>query len=242
MIVIFVILATFIITTLTFCIYVDYNKKEWITDTSRFEEEDSHNSYLFRCSSIPKCAVVLTMDRGLLINDANASFSGVAVWLNYLMEIHSTFVAKDVVVFENGLGQNWDFDPESTVLASSLNLIDLFDFEEGEDIQTITASDNLHDNNSKYSVSYIKIPFGTSDELLAIVRVNILPELLYTLVHGYICPNIHSNHKTHKMKLILAISILALAGCQNVQVNYKSNVNSSNSQVNQSTEVSPDVQ
>ena len=44
------------------------------------------------------------------------------------------------------------------------------------------------------------------------------------------------------MKTAFIFSILLVTGCQNISIAYKSNVSSSDSQVNQATEVSPDVQ
>jgi len=43
---------------------------------------------------------------------------------------------------------------------------------------------------------------------------------------------------------VIGVFLMAsiLGGCHHVTVNYKSNVNATDSQVNQSTEVSPDVQ
>jgi len=42
--------------------------------------------------------------------------------------------------------------------------------------------------------------------------------------------------------IIILLYISCLVGCESVTINYKSNVNATDSQVNQSTEVSPDVQ
>jgi hypothetical protein len=48
--------------------------------------------------------------------------------------------------------------------------------------------------------------------------------------------------RRNRMKFPLIAIGLLLAGCQHVTINYKSNVNATDSQINQSTEVSPDVQ
>lgn len=41
---------------------------------------------------------------------------------------------------------------------------------------------------------------------------------------------------------ILGLYAFLLLGCQNFHIAYKSNVNSNDSQINQSTEVAPDIQ
>ena len=127
------------------------------------------------CASSVSALSYLTMDRGLLDGHAEAAFSGGGGQANLLDGEHFIFRGYgDYIQFESDTGQNWSYS-DADVNSSELTLVDPFNFDEA-DMRTITGT-AIHNSNTSYAISYIKILSGSA-ETLRIVRVEsaILPE------------------------------------------------------------------
>ena len=128
----------------------------------------------------------LTMNRGLIINHAVVALNGGGG--QAILENDAYFLfrgAEDVITFENGFGQDWEWSVPY-IPCNSIPVVNPFSFY-ADDIYTIIgAPKHAGDDAPSYRVDFIKMEsYGTEIMRVAGVYETVVPEIgTYALMLG----------------------------------------------------------